>query len=113
MSESLNVHAGMVIWKYQIPIREQFVYVEMPEGSIILPSTLQLQEGVPTFWALVDPKKPKVQRTFFIMGTGREFPEGGTFDYVGTIQMVRKYDDGHGRWDEITYVWHLFERVPR
>ena len=82
------------IWKYPIPIADEFT-LEMPESATVL--TVQIQYREPQLWALVDPKAPKVMRSFCIRGTGHEFnDEEGR--YIGTYQQ----------WDG-RLVLHLFE----
>lgn len=70
--------------------------VHMPEEARLL--TLQVQQGVPTLWAQVNPEAPVVRRCFQWVGTGTKAPAVGT--YVGTVQM---------RGGE--FVFHLYE-VP-
>ena len=80
----------MKIYKYQI-----YSYkckIEMPAGSKIL--ALQIREGIPCIWALVNPKKHPVIRTFITYITGEEVSL--TDDYIGTYQIG---------W----YVGHVFE----
>lgn len=69
--------------------------VAMPPDSVIL--TAQMQNNIPTLWALVDTDaKPWEQRTFFVIGTGMEMPPGSG-DYIGTVQEYNGL------------VWHVFE----
>lgn len=82
-----------VIWKYQL--RDVRTTVEMPYGAKVL--CVQLQEGYPTIWALVDPLAPKECRTFEVVGTGHKVDAAAT-TYIGT-------------WQDDPFVWHLFELV--
>lgn len=54
---------------------------------------MQVQNGKICFWLPVDEVSYKVPVTFYIAGTGREYPSA---DYIGTVQL-----------DE--YVWHIFK----
>lgn len=89
-----------VVWKYALPMGGWGVlpgvvcHIEMPAASQIL--TLQVQHGVPTLWAQVNPKSSVVTRVFQWVGTGTEAPSGSR--YVGTVQM-RGGD----------FVFHLYE----
>lgn len=82
------------VWKYNIEqVGEPFL-LEMPQGA--QPLSIQVQEGVPRMWALVDIDQPHVQRQFQVAGTGQPVPPAST--YIGTFQTVQ------GR-----FIWHLFE----
>ena len=79
------------IWKY--PLQRALTTIFMPTEAKIL--TLQVQLGAgPCLWVAVDTDKPPTKRTFALVGTGHELPEGTT--YIGT-------------WQEPPFVWHLFE----
>ena len=82
----------MTIWKYPLPQKEQFA-LRMPKRANLL--TVQLQDGVPTLWAMVDPSEDYTERDFVIVGTGHciDVPRR---EYIGTWQMG-------------SYVWHLFD----
>lgn len=84
----------MQIFKYQLPIGAAVPVLRMPSGGRVL--TVQLQHGVITLWAEVEPEAPRVSRTFRIVGTGQAFDPTG-LDYVGTVQA------------ESGLVWHVYE----
>jgi hypothetical protein len=77
-----------VIYKYEVDN-----IVVMPHKAEIL--TVQLQNGRPWIWALVDTEKPSVERNFNVIGTGWEIEECN-HKYIATFQ------DGD-------MVWHVFE----
>ena len=79
------------IWKFPIGSTEPMV--SMPRGAEIL--TVQVQNGVPTIWALVDTDAPKAKRLIHIFGTGWDIPKK-IHRYIGT-------------WQHDALVWHLFE----
>ena len=84
------------IWKFPLDIMdEQKVF--MPEDSLIL--SVQVQNGVPCIWAMVDTGKPKIDRTFVIVGTG-QLCDMDSLEFIGTFQMF-----------EGNLVFHLFEKV--
>ena len=89
-----------VVHKFPLPLSGWGVVssvqhcVEMPANATVL--ALQLQRGVPTLWAQVDPRGPAVTRTFRWVGTGSEVPSGG--EYIGTAQMQGG-----------DFVFHLYE----
>lgn len=82
----------ITIYKYQIQSDEQ--KITMPAGASIL--CFQLQNTVPTIWAMVDIEQPVEVRSFRIYGTGWEMDELMNLRYIGTIQSE-------------SLVWHLFE----
>jgi len=86
----------MVIWKYEIPIQDDFT-LELPDESEVL--HVALQNGKPYAWVLLhDINAPKKERMFHIIGTGNPFDEKeGYMMYIGTFQMP-------------PFVWHLWER---
>jgi len=61
------------IFKYQIPFEHQYFDLALPKGSRIL--TLQLQDGIPYLWTLVDPNKEVTARHFRLFLTGENIFE--------------------------------------
>lgn len=87
----------MRIWKFQLDA-ECRTSIEMPQGSKIL--CLQTQDGRPNLWAMVDPSKPYVRRTFETCGTGWALDEDiESNNYIGTYQP------------ETGIVFHVFEII--
>ena len=85
------------IWKFSIEAADLFG-VDMPEGSEIL--SVQEQHGKPCIWALVDPGRKKVNRTFCIYGTGHPVGNVESKKFIGTFQLAGG-----------NLVFHLFELV--
>jgi len=81
------------IWKYAIPHDTRFD-LEMPQDARIL--CVQVQDGTPCIWAQVNSDDGQETRQFTIVGTGHAVPPGT--QYVAT-------------WQDVPYVWHLYERV--
>ena len=81
----------MVIWKYRLKVTGT-QGVMMPDEAT--PLCVQVQNGEPTLWALVDPKNPNVCKGIRMSGTG-ETRVPSDWQYIGTVQI-----DG--------YVWHYF-----
>lgn len=67
--------------------------VEMPHGATII--MFNHQERVFTIWAEVDPTMPVTTRYFDILPTGGNVPPGA--EHIASFQ-------------DIGYVWHLYER---
>lgn len=80
------------IWKFPLEIKDRN-YVQMPAVAQIL--SVQMQNGVPCIWAMVDPHSEKITRTFLIYGTGHPISPLKK-KYLGTTQ-------------DPPYVWHVFE----
>jgi hypothetical protein len=84
----------ITIYKYQFRIADETIVV-MPQGAKIL--SVQMQNGVPTIWAMVVTESKMKERTLRCYGTGHEldtFAIQGT--YLATLQI-------NG------FVWHIFE----
>lgn len=81
-----------VIWKYEIPIAEQFSLAIPQYGEIL---SVQLQNNKPKMWVVVDSDEETIVRTFQLVGTGNKEIKNGML-YIGTFQMP-------------PYVWHLYE----
>ena len=80
------------VYKYEL--RSQDSSISLPEEAEIL--TVQLQNGIPTLWALVDPENELETRFISIVGTGWEVAE--------TVKYICTYMDG-------PFVWHAFEMI--
>lgn len=81
------------IWKYPLSGQNPEV-ISMPSGAVIL--TVQVQDGTPCLWALVETENEKEDRTLHVVGTGQPFPDAQAAHYVGTFQVG-------------IFVWHVFE----
>lgn len=83
---------NLTVWKFPVAIEDAFA-LDMPEGARVL--SVQVQGDKPWIWALVDPKAPKVRRTFVLMGTGHKRPAAmfragsleASLEFVGTFQL--------------------------
>jgi hypothetical protein len=84
------------IWKFPIPFSDIGSFeIVMPEGAQLL--TVQLQNGKPMLWALVNEEAPRVRREFNIAGTWQKFHIGPPYHYVAT-------------WQEVPFVFHLLDK---
>ena len=92
-----NISNREVIYKYPL-IQTDGFEIEMPKGARIL--TVQVQDGEPYIWAIVNPDNDTEVRGFRLAGTGHQLNTMGFTDmvYIGTFQL---YDGG--------LVFHLFE----
>lgn len=80
------------IFKYELNVHD--VILKLPLGAEIL--NVQLQNGKPVLWALVNPENELVDRSICIVGTG--------WDVKGNMQYINTYMDGY-------FVWHVFELI--
>lgn len=71
------------IWKYKLANLETQI-IDMPAGAKIL--DVQIQNGTPAMWALVDPDATEPPRRFALYGTGWDMPDDPG-EYVATFQM--------------------------
>lgn len=83
------------IWKFQVQSRDRFT-IGLPPGAKFL--SVQIQNGVPQSWWLVDESREQEFRTFRVFGIGHEVPVDESLQYLGTFQL----HDG-------SLVFHLFE----
>jgi hypothetical protein len=86
------------IWKYTIdyPFRLQF---GMPKGAIV--RHVDEQRNKICLWVEVDTENEEEQRSFFVIGTGHNFPkDAGVLEYLGTCKM----DNGE-------YIFHVYESI--
>ncbi len=94
----------MRIWKYTIMIQDETIMIQdetilhMPGGAKIL--TVQMQNGVPYVWVLVNPDAMMARRTIRVFGTGHPIPSGYDDHHIGSVQ------DG-------ALVWHVFDGGER
>lgn len=85
-----------VIYKYQILPDARIQGLELPKGATIL--SVEVQDGLPHIWCLVDPDAPKEIRRFHMVATGRRFDTTG-LTYIGAFHGVQGW-----------MVFHLFEQ---
>lgn len=88
----------MIIWKYTLepPDSGDIAVLNIPEGAKIL--SLQVQDGHPRLWVLVDDKQPKQKRLFRILPTWYHFQLKPEMNFIGTFQL-----------DDEGLVFHVFE----
>jgi hypothetical protein len=85
-----------IIYKYEIPITDYFC-LDLPLGASFL--SIQLQNGKPVIWYLVDRHAAMKYEHFCVVGTGIELPSwyGIRLQYLDTIQIE-------------SFVWHIFQK---
>lgn len=78
--ERMSETTGRVIFKYQMPVLEEFT-MELPKGAKII--RVQDQGGMFWLWAVVDTRAPKETRHFRAFKTGGHIPDDLTLNYIG------------------------------
>lgn len=84
--------SARTIWKFPLDLVAR-PEPAMPRGARVL--TVQLQNGIPTVWAAVDPTAPVEPRPLVVVGTGNLLPNDAG-PYIGT-------------WQADPFVFHVFE----
>ncbi|PXY33590.1 hypothetical protein BAY59_10945 [Prauserella coralliicola] len=93
----------ITVWKFPLKLVDEHgnvtdrPIITMPKKAVLL--ALQLQNDVPTVWALVDTDSDVERRRFLVVGTGQPLPNDGyqwAYAYLGT-------------WQQNGFVFHLFE----
>lgn len=91
----------MTIWKFPLPDVKDVQELELPATCHIL-GGMQVQAGIPTFWAIVNTDAPKVKVNIHVRGTGHELnlPPPPLAVHIGTVQLG-------------PLVWHYFLEQQR
>lgn len=84
-----------VVYKYQLVVTDR-QKVTMPKDAKVL--TIQVQNGTPCIWAMVEPKNPEEEVTIRIHGTGHNISDTERLEYIGTFQ-----------WRNYGFVFHAFK----
>lgn len=79
------------IWKYRLKITRSQI-IDLPSRHKIL--AVQVQNGVPVLWAMVNSDKELVRILIYCLPTGDEGPPP-EWEYISTIQLEGT-------------VWHFF-----
>ena len=73
----------MQVWKFPLRPGTGSQQVRIPRGAQLL--SIQLQDGMPTLWALCDEDAPLVERQLWAYGTGDAMVKAWPF--VATLQI--------------------------
>lgn len=72
-----------MIYKYQIPVQDDPIELEVPH--VFKPVAVQLQAGIPCLWAEIEESAAANKKvTFQWVGTGHTIYTG---TYIGTVQF--------------------------
>ena len=75
-----------VVYKYPLVVTDRQL-VTMPKEAKI--PSVQVQNGAPYMWALVNPENGTEEVPIRIHGTGHNIPDADRLAYIGTFQMPR------------------------
>ena len=91
---------GRVIFKYQMPVLEQFS-MNLPAGAQII--RMADQGGMFWLWAVVDTDAPAETRHFRAFKTGAKIPDGLDLRYIGFCAVFVQMELG----------LYIFEEFPQ
>ncbi len=83
------------IWKFELEAMDR-QFIDMPALSEVL--CVQVQDGKPCVWAMVEPKNDLCAMEFRIYGTGHPIDNSEHLKYIGSYQLYGG-----------TLVFHCFE----
>lgn len=89
---------GRVIYKYQMPVLEEFT-MSLPEGSEII--RVEDQGGMFWMWAVVNTDAESMTRHFRAFKTGAKIPDGLNLRYVGFCAVFVQMELGLYIFEEV------------
>ncbi len=85
----------LTIWKYPVSLADSFE-LERPGGAKLL--HLDVQNGQPFMWFLLNPNMPTVARAFYVRGTGHDCEALEQCTHRGSFMLQNG-----------SFVFHVFE----
>lgn len=89
---------GRVIFKYQMPVLEQFT-MKLPAGAEII--RMEDQGGMFWLWAVVNTEAPLEDRRFRAFKTGAKMPDGVALRYLGFCAVFVQMELGLYIFEEV------------
>lgn len=89
---------GRVIFKYQMPVLEQFA-MTLPAGAEII--RMEDQGGMFWMWAVVNTDAPPEERLFRAFKTGAKMPDGVPLRYIGFCAVFVQMELGLYIFEEV------------
>lgn len=93
-----DVTTGLTIFKYQMPVLEQF-HMDLPAGAEII--RMADQGGMFWMWAVVDLEAPIVRREFHAFKTGAQMPNDVKLVYRGFCAVFVQMELGLYIFEEV------------
>ncbi len=91
--------SGRVIFKYQMPVLEQFT-MKLPAGAEII--RVADEKGMFWLWAVVRTDVPDEDRTFWAFKCGGKIPDALSLKYVGYCAVFVQQELGLYLFEEIS-----------
>ncbi len=89
---------GRVIFKYQMPVLEEFT-MDLPAGAEII--RMEDQGGMFWLWAVVNTDAPTEARKFRAFKTGAKMPDGVPLRYIGFCAIFVQMELGLYIFEEV------------
>ncbi len=89
---------GRVIFKYQMPVLEQFT-MRLPVGAEII--RMEDQDGMFWLWAVIDTNVPDEDRKFWAFKTGGKMPDNVPLKYIGFCRIFVQMELGLYIFEEV------------
>ena len=96
--QKMSSTTGRVIFKYQMPVLEQFT-MKLPRGAEII--RVADQGGMFWLWAVVRTDVPDEERKFWAFKTGGAQPDGLNLKYIGFCAVFVQMELGLYIFEEI------------
>lgn len=92
--------AGRVIYKYQMPVLEEFT-MQLPRGAQVI--RVADQDGYFWLWAVVDTRVPDEERKFYAVKCGGNVPELPNLHYHGFCAIFVQQELGLYIFEDLDY----------
>lgn len=99
---------GRVIFKYQMPVLEEFT-MDLPEGAKII--RMQDMDGMFWLWAVVNTDAPMEKRYFRAFKTGAKIPDNIELKYVGFCAVFVQMELGLYIFEDMTATREAYNRA--
>src|SRR5690554_2285531 len=99
----MSQDSGRIIFKYQMPVLEQFT-MKLPAGAEIIRMTDQ--DGMFWLWAVVNTNAPMETRHFRAFKTGARMPDNVNLKYIGFCAVMVQMELG-------LYIFEEFKSSPK
>lgn len=97
--KKMSDNKGKVIYKYQMPILEEF-YMTLPKDAEII--RVDNQDGMFWLWAVVDTEVPDEKRKFYSVKCGANVPDGD-LKYLGFCAIFIQQELGLYIFEDVGY----------
>lgn len=99
---------GRVIFKYQMPVLEEFT-MDLPKGAEII--RMQDMDGMFWLWAVVNTEAPMEKRYFRAFKTGAKIPDNVELKYVGFCAVFVQMELGLYIFEDMTATKEAYNKA--